>query len=211
MQNQPLHLPFVTVCTPTYNRRLFIPAIFECFKTQTYPKELMEWIILDDGKDKIEDLVRSSGIKQIRYFRSDIRIPLGSKRNFIHSKAKGSILVNMDDDDYYPPERVSHAVDILIKNPAALCAGSSEIYIYYTDIQKMCKIGPYGPNHATAGTFAFRKELLNYTQYDDHAFFAEEKAFLKDYTIPFVQLDPLKTILVFAHPYNTIDKRNLIR
>jgi hypothetical protein len=94
--------------------------------------------------------------------------------------------------------------------PSALCAGSSEMYIYYNDLGKMYQFGPYGPNHATAGTFAFKKELLKYTKYEENAVFAEERAFLKEYTIPFVQLDPLKTILVFAHPYNTIDKHIFI-
>jgi hypothetical protein len=74
----------------------------------------------------------------------------------------------------------------------------------------MYQCGPYGPNHATAGTFAFRRELLEKTQYESHAALAEEKAFLKDYTIPFVQLDPMKTILVFSHEQNTFDKRKLL-
>ena len=39
---------------------------------------------------------------------------------------------------------------------------------------------------------------------------AEEKHFLKEYTIPFAQLDPLKTILVFSHEHNTFDKRKLL-
>ena len=50
---------------------------------------------------------------------------------------------------------------MLQKNPKALCAGSSELYIYFKHIEKMYQFGPYGPNHATAGTFAFKKELLN--------------------------------------------------
>jgi hypothetical protein len=70
--------------------------------------------------------------------------------------------------------------------------------------------GPYNPNHATAGTFAFRKELLEQTKYNEKASLAEEKEFLKDYTIPFVQLDPLKTILVFSHIHNTFDKKKLL-
>jgi hypothetical protein len=75
----------------------------------------------------------------------------------------------------------------------------------------MFQFGPYGPNHATAGTFAFRKELLNLTRYEDHAAVAEERAFLKDYTIPFVQLDPMKSILVFSHEHNTFDKRKMLK
>ena len=33
---------------------------------------------------------------------------------------------------------------------------------------------------------------------------------MKNYTIPFVQLDPLKSILVFSHEQNTFDKRKLL-
>ena len=73
----------------------------------------------------------------------------------------------------------------------------------------MIQCGPYGEKHATAGTFAFRKKLLDDTKYDDDAALAEERAFLKDYTVPFVQLDPLKSILVFSHEHNTYDKRKM--
>jgi hypothetical protein len=52
--------------------------------------------------------------------------------------------------------------------------------------------------------------MLDQTRYQDHAALAEERAFLKDYTIPFVQLDPLKTILVFSHSHNTFDKKRLL-
>jgi hypothetical protein len=74
----------------------------------------------------------------------------------------------------------------------------------------MYQFGPYGPNHATAGTFAFKRKLLENNKYDDDACLAEEKQFLKDYTVPFVQLDPRKTILVFSHEQNTFDKRKLL-
>ena len=209
-KKSPNPYPFVSICTPTFNRRPFIPIMFECFLNQNYPKDQMEWIIVDDGTDKIEDLVKNSGISQIKYFALAEKMSLGKKRNFMHEKSRGSIIVYMDDDDYYPPERVSHAVETLQKNPKALCAGSSELYVYFKHIAKMYQFGPYGPNHSTAGTFAFRRELLNQTRYEDHAALAEEKAFLKNYTIPFAQLDPLKTILVFSHEHNTFDKRKLL-
>jgi hypothetical protein len=74
----------------------------------------------------------------------------------------------------------------------------------------MYKFGPYGPNHSTAATFAFRRELLKQTRYDDNAALAEEKLFLKNYTIPFVQLDSMKSILVFSHIHNSFDKKVLL-
>ena len=202
--------PLVSVCTPTFNRRPFIPIMFQCFLNQDYPMNRIEWIIVDDGTDPIQDLIETANIPQIRYFRESKKMSLGEKRNYMHSKIKGTIVVYMDDDDYYPPERISHAVETLMANKQALCAGSSEIYIYFKHIQKMYQSGPYGPNHATAGTFAFRAELLKETSYENHAALAEEKHFLKNYTVPFVQLDPLKTILVFSHEHNSFDKRKLL-
>jgi glycosyltransferase involved in cell wall biosynthesis len=202
--------PLVSVCTPTFNRRPFIPIMLECFKHQTYPKDRIEWIIVDDGTDKVRDLIEAAKVPQIKYFELPDKLPLGAKRNYMHTKCKGSIIVYMDDDDYYPPERIEHAVDKLNEDRNALCAGASEIYIYFKHIQKMIQCGPYGPKHATAGTFAFRAELLKNNRYNDTAALAEERAFLKDYTVPFVQLDPMKTILVFSHEHNTFDKRRLL-
>jgi Glycosyl transferase family 2 len=210
MSKKTSNYPFVSVCTPTFNRRPFIPMMFECFKNQTYPKSRIEWIIVDDGTDKIKDLIDAENIPQIKYFSISQKMSLGAKRNFCHSKCKGSIIVYMDDDDYYPPERISHAVEMLSTNKTAMIAGSSEIYVYFKDIKKMYQFGPYNPSHATAGTFAFRRELLNTTRYEEHAALAEERHFLKNWTVPMVQLDPLKTILVFSHKHNTFDKRALL-
>jgi glycosyltransferase involved in cell wall biosynthesis len=200
--------PMVSICTPTFNRRPFLPFIIKCVENQTYPKDRMEWIVLDDGTDKVEDIFRDVPI--VKYYRYDTKLYLGKKRNLANEKCSGDIIIYMDDDDYYPPDRVSHAVETLQKNPNVLCAGSSEMYVYFKHIHKMYQFGPYGPNHATAATFAFRKELLKQTRYDDNAALAEEKHFLKNYTIPFVQLDPMKSILVFSHVHNSFDKKTLL-
>ena len=58
---------------------------------------------------------------------------------------------------------------------------------------------------------AFKKELLKQTRYDETSEIAEEKHFLKDYTIPVLQLDPLHVILVFSHSHNTFDKSKLLK
>ena len=200
--------PRVSVCTPTYNRRKFIPYCIMCLKNQTYPQELIEWIVIDDGEDCVEDLFKD--IPNVKYFRLEEKMKLGKKRNFMHTKCTGDIIVYMDDDDYYPPERIRHSVLKLTSNKLALIAGSSACNIYFKSHKKIFQFGPYGPYHATAGTFAFKKELLKITKYEDDAEVAEEKQFLKNYTIPMVQLNPEKTILVFAHDSNTFDKNQLL-
>jgi hypothetical protein len=116
----------------------------------------------------------------------------------------------MDDDDYYPPERISHAVKTLQDNPSFLIAGCSEMYVYFDSKQKMYRCGPYKEYHSTAATFAFRKELLKETSYNNENALAEEKHFLKNYTIPLKQLDSLKSIIVFSHKHNSLNKEKLL-
>ena len=198
----------VSICTPTFNRRPFIPYLIKCIEAQDYPQDKIEWVVIDDGTDPIEDLV--SDLSYCKYFKYETKMSLGKKRNLMHAKSTGDVIVYMDDDDYYPPERVSHAVEVLKKNKRALAAGSSRIHLFFKHIQKVYEFGPYGPQHATAGTFALKRQLFNYTRYDDDRALAEEKKFLHDYKIPLVQLEPEKTIFVFSHEHNTFDKRKLL-
>lgn len=197
----------VSICTPTYNRRPFIPTLIQCVRHQTYTGSL-EWVIVDDGTDPIGDLVAS--LPHVKYIRLPKKVTLGYKRNLLHANCTGDILVYMDDDDYYPPTRISHAVERLTASPH-LMAGSSIIHVYYPHLKEVIEFGPYGPNHATAGTFAFKKELLNLTSYNEESCMGEEKHFLRHYTIPMVQLDPRQVILVVCHPFNTVDKKQVLQ
>ena len=201
-------LPFVSLCTPTFNRRPFIPYMIKCFEHQIYPKDRIEWIIIDDGTDPIGDLV--SHIPEIKYFYYEEKMLLVKKRNLMHSKCSGDIIIYMDDDDYYPPERISHAVETLTNNPSFLIAGSSEMHIYFDSRNAVFQCGPYTSYHSTAATFAFKKELLQQTRYDDEIALAEENKFTKGYTIPLIQLDTLKSILVFSHKHNSLNKEKLL-
>jgi len=204
------NLPTVSLCTPTFNRRPFWPSLILSIQEQDYPLDLIEWIIIDDGTDHIEDLVKD--IPNVKYIKYDEKLALGKKRNILHNNTTGDIIINIDDDDFYPSQRIKHAVMTLHKNPEYLCAGSSILYIFFGELDNsLYKFGPYGPNHTTAATMAFKKELLTITQYDETAVLAEERSFLKSYTIPVIQLDPFKTILVLSHIYNTTDKKLLLR
>jgi len=204
--------PFVSILTPTYNRSKFIPALVECYKAQTYPKDRMEWIMLDDGTEKVEEtfLKLTKGLPNIRYIALDEKINIGAKRNRLNKEAKGEICVCMDDDDYYPPERVSHAVTRLSSSPSVNLAGSSTLFMYYSDNGDIIRLGPYGANHATNGTMAYRTHYGKTHFYDEMVTHAEEKSFLQDYMNPLIQLDPMKVMLVMSHSENTFDK-NIFR
>ena len=178
---------------------------------QTYPKARMEWVIIDDGQDSVEDLFAkpNPNLPTVRYIRKEEKMTLGEKRNLLNAEARGEILVAMDDDDYYYPERVAAAVNALRANPKVDLAGSSEMYMYFTDVKEIWKLGPYAPYHATNGTMAWRKRYADTHKYDESVAFAEEKSFLENYKNPLIQLDPKKVMLVMSHSENTFDKTML--
>jgi glycosyltransferase involved in cell wall biosynthesis len=201
--------PFVSVLTPTYNRSKFFPALVDCYKAQEYPKDRMEWIVLDDSPQSSEEmfLKLTKGIPNVRYIYMDTKVNIGAKRNMLNREAKGDICVCMDDDDYYPPERVSHAVTKLMSKPTVDLAGSSELWMFYTDSKDIIRLGPYGPNHATNGTMAYRAKYGKTHLYDETVTHAEERSFLEDYKNPMVQLDSMKVMLVMSHSQNTFNKQ----
>jgi hypothetical protein len=205
-------VPFVSVLTPTYNRRKFIPLAIQMFKAQTYPQDRMEWIILDDGTDKVGDLFAASGLTNVRYVPMDTKLPIGGKRNRINELARGDICLAWDDDDYYPPDRVKNSVRKLrsVPNRRVPVAGASQMYLYYTDRDEIWSIGPYNPNHCTNGTMAYWRTYFKDHRYDDTAEKAEERVFMDDWKTPVLQQTPEETMLVICHSKNTFDKRKLL-
>ena len=207
-------LPFVTLSTPTFNRRRYIPLAIRCIELQTYPKDKMEWIIVNDGDEEIEDILNEASktrdLPKIKYYRYKNKMILGEKRNLCNKYASGDIIVNMDDDDYYPPERVSLAVHALLENPKVYCAGINRLYTYFKNYDIIGVLGPSSNNHGFTGSIAFKKELLKITSYDDNCTSAEEQDFLLNLNIPIIQLDPLKTILALSHEKNTSGRARLV-
>jgi glycosyltransferase involved in cell wall biosynthesis len=171
----------------------------------------MEWIIYDDGSDPVKDLFEPhmATIPNLYYIYEKDKQNIGGKRNRLNREACGDIIVAMDDDDYYPEERVYAAVKAFKMNPGIQLAGSSEVFMYYTDIQTIYKLGPYNRNHATNGTMAWRKDYSDTHLYDETVTHAEEKSFLENYKHPMIQLDPRKVMLVISHTQNTFDKKKM--
>jgi len=195
--------PFVSVICPTFNRRKFLPNLMKQFNYQTYPQQFMELIILDDSPTSNADIILQQS--NIKYTYLDEKLLLGAKRNHLNSLVTGDIVVCFDDDDYYAPERVAHAVTKL-QSGSAKIAASSIIHIYYKNLNKILEFGPYAPNHGTNGTMAYKASYLK-----DHSYLAdkekaEEAHFTNNFSEPLIQLDPQKTMICLAHDNNTVNK-----
>jgi len=93
----------VSIITPTYNRGMFLKNAFAYFCHQNYRD--IEWLILDDSLQEtpgFDDLAD----RNIFYEHIDRKLSIGEKRNILIDKAKGEIIIQFDDDDYYSPDYV---------------------------------------------------------------------------------------------------------
>lgn len=61
------HLPKVSIITPTYNRHSFLGLGGFCFLNFDYPPSLLEWIIIDDSDEPIEESILPDDIR-IKYY-----------------------------------------------------------------------------------------------------------------------------------------------
>jgi len=200
--------PFVSVICPTYNRRDFLPNLIHQFNYQTYPQMYMELIILDDSPESNADIIPLQA--NIKYTHLPEKLILGKKRNTLNSLATGDIIVCFDDDDYYAPERVAHAVTKLNSTKCKI-AGSSIIHIYYSKLDKIYQFGPYAPYHGTNGTMAYTQDYLKTHSYLDDKTQAEEAHFTNNFSEPMAQLDPHRVMLCIAHDKNTVDKDQFLQ
>lgn len=204
----PVATPFVSVVCPTWNRREFLPYLLYIYQYQDYPADKRELIILDDSEHSNEDLIAMmvDGSQQnVRYIHSKERLALGKKRNMLNEMARGEYIICFDDDDYYPPNKISYQI-CEMQSHKALFSGSDQIYVWYSHLDKIYLTNSFGANHALNGTFGLHKNLLKKNRYQDEAMLAEEQAFLRGFTTPVLQIDPKQAILCISHSTNTYDK-----
>ncbi len=66
-------LPNVSIITPTYNKKNFFPLAIHNFLSFDYPKEKLEWIILDDGDESIKDILPNDSRIKYYYYDKDTK------------------------------------------------------------------------------------------------------------------------------------------
>lgn len=131
-------LPGVTIVTPTTTslatrRSLLRSVVLPSILGQTYPRDRIQWIIVDEKEYGAADP------QPIRYPSLTIDhlvlekeqgsplITVAQKRNIGAKMARYEWIVHMDDDDYYPPESVMLRVTPMLADPTIRCVGCSEI------------------------------------------------------------------------------------
>ncbi len=152
--------PLVTCIMPTFNRRPFIPLALSHFRNQDYPNK--ELVIVDDGSDKIGDLVE--GLPDVHYISMRKRVSIGAKRNVACTHARGEFIAHWDDDDWYASDRLRYQVAPLLTGEADLTGLVNSFVLelpggeFWTTLPHMHPRMFVGDVHG--GTLVYRKALL---------------------------------------------------
>ena len=97
-------MPLVSIITPTFGREPLLPYCHKFTGWQTLQD--IEWLVLDDSPTPSAYLMPLSGTDKLTYIHSSKRMSIGAKRNALIERARGEIIVQFDDDDYYGPDYV---------------------------------------------------------------------------------------------------------
>ena len=202
--------PFVSVVTPTWQRAAFLPYLLYMFRYQDYPADRRELIVLDDSPTSSQALIYALTDNQpdrhnIRYIHHPERLTLGKKRNMLNALAKGEYIVCMDDDDFYPADKLSYTIGMMQRH-GALISGSDQIPVWYSHIDRVFKTRRFGKQHILNGTFCYHRNYLKKHRYDDECQLGEEQAFTNNFTVRPLQLPGERTIMCVSHSDNTFDK-----
>ena len=120
----PSAAPLVSCVMATYDRPHLVPQAVASFLRQTHPA--IELLVVDDGPESLAPALPDD--PRIRHIRLDRRRTIGAKRNIGCEAARGEILANWDDDDWYAPRRIAYQVQELVASGADVSGLNTLLY-----------------------------------------------------------------------------------
>jgi glycosyltransferase involved in cell wall biosynthesis len=196
-------LPLVSCLMPTFNRRAFVPSAIAQFLNQDYAER--ELVIVDDGTDPIADLVPADAA--IRYERLARRTVLGKKRNIACELARGDVLVNWDDDDWFASWRVRYQCEELEKSAADVC-GLDRLWFYEPASGRAWRyVFPAGHRKwVSGGTCCFTRRFWHKNVFPEIAVGEDTRFIWQDQHARIVALKNQDFYVALIHPSNTSRK-----
>jgi GR25 family glycosyltransferase involved in LPS biosynthesis len=206
-------LPNVSIITPTYKRRKIFSIALRNFENFIYPKDKLEWIIVDDSpeNDSVDETVRDllprdKRIKFIHIDSGDEPMTIAMKRNICVSNSSHPYIIHMDDDDYYPPESILARIKILLKYEyeGIQCVGSTLIGTYniINNVSSMSSDGPISLSEATMG---YTKKFWEERPFDELCIRGEHKHFTEQRLNKIMDIPYSFILIAINHKSNFTD------
>jgi hypothetical protein len=215
----PEDCPNISIVTLMYNRRRFFDLMCHNIMISDYPKDKIEWIIVEDSDDPNEDssdkiisTAQQSEPMKIVYVPLRKKTIVSDKRNIGVEKATNDIILFMDDDDHYPitsfRRRVAWLTLHKMKPKATVCTtiacydlktGVSAVNTPPLDL-------PLGQRISEA-TLTFYKSWFIEKMFDNDIQIGEGESLVQGRESEVLEIPPQQIIVAFSHGNNTSSRR----
>lgn len=214
IKSNPLLLPHISIVTPTFNRSKFFKLGIYNFNNINYPKDKLEWIILDDSDNPLDvinmrEYITRANDSRIKYEYIPERQTIGWKRNKLVELSKHSIIMHMDDDDFYPKDSVYLRL-LYLENSGHDCVFCSTIGCF--EINKFVSMINVPPHklplykRVSEASLCYYKRFWTKQKYSDSSKGAEAEEFLKNREKYAFEVSWKNILVVLLHKGNVSKK-----
>jgi hypothetical protein len=212
--------PPISVVTLIYNRRKFFDLARHNMILTDYPKDKIQWILVDDSdileeqaSDKIIQTKNQFTGMDIMYVPLYKKTPISQKRNIGIERATNDIILFMDDDDHYPETSFRRRVAWLTKHPLLKPKAVAATTIACYDLLKGVSAVNCPPFDIPLGqriseaTLTFYKSWYEAQKFESNIQIGEGECFIKGRESEVLELPPQQIIVAFSHKQNISNRR----
>jgi hypothetical protein len=211
--------PPISIVTLVYNRRKFFDLAKHNILLTDYPKEKIQWVIVDDSdtmeeqcSDKIVQTQEQFTGMDIRYVPLFKKTPVSQKRNIGVENCSNDIVLFMDDDDHYPETSFRRRVAWLTRHPMKPKAVVCTTIACYDLIKGVSAVNvppfdlPLGQRISEA-TLTFYKSWYEEHKMESNIQVGEGESLVRGRESDVLEIPPQQIIVAFSHNKNTSSRR----
>ena len=211
-------LPSISILTLLYNRRKFVDLSIHNLILSDYPKDKIEWVVVEDSddvneqaSDKIIQFGRNAAPMSVTYIPLEGKTEIGEKRNIGVNRAQHEIVLMMDDDDHYPQTSFRRRVSWLLQHPWAPKACVCTTIACYDLVRGVSAVNspPFTlglKQRISEATLIFKKSWWEEKKFPPVSM-AEGEGFLEGREHEVLELPPQQCIVAFSHGKNKSSRR----
>ena len=211
--------PPISIITLLHNRRKFVDLCFHNLMITDYPKDKIEWVVIEDSDDvneqaadKVLKFAHTCSPMNVSYIPLEKKnVPIGAMRNRAIKKAQHDIILFMDDDDHYPATSFSRRVAWLVKHPWESQAVVCSTIACYDLIHGTSAVNtpPWSlplKQRISEATLTFKKSWWEKNKFPK-VNMAEGEGFLEGREHEVLELQPQQIIVAMTHGKNVSSRR----
>jgi hypothetical protein len=211
--------PPISVVTLIYNRKKFFDLACHSMMITDYPKDKIEWVIVDDSddpaeqnSDKIVQVGEAAAPMKFVYVPLKKKTPVSEKRNLGTAAATNDIVLFVDDDDHYPETSFRRRVAWLTQHPWKPRVVATTTIACYDLIKGISAVNVPPPDipmsqRISEATLTFYKSFWTERGFPKGVLVGEGEGFIQGRESECLEMPPQQIIVAFSHGKNVSSRR----